>query len=121
MRRAFVPVLLASFLLLPLPAQSQQEPPAGCFCLAEAEPADPIAGPQIQYGCERKKRANQFHWRAFCRYPNPDGTIVTAPATKVTDAWMIIPAGQPDCEPCEPKSRATDTVVRKKQDEEATK
>ena len=104
---------LAVLLAAPEVAFTQQEPPEGCFCLAEAK----LEVPQLQYGCERKRFSDQFYWSAICRYVHPDGSRVTANPVRITEAWTVVPAGEGDCQPCEPVRRTSRSVPRGESDE----
>lgn len=95
-------------LFLPVASVAQEEPPEGCFCLADSNEGLP----QIQRGCRREKFPNQFFWRAICRYVDADGNHVVAPAITLDERWIILPADHPDCEICEPRLRTVDTVPR---------
>ena len=105
MRRWLWWLPLAVVLAAPGLVVAQQEPPEGCFCLADADG-------QLQRGCERKKFAGQFYWSAFCRYALPEGTVVKAPATRITEAWTVVPPEDPRCIPCQPEERDPDDVIR---------
>ena len=97
-------IVLVVSALVSSPGVAQEEPPEGCFCLA-----DNVG--QMQHACERKKFRNQFYWSAICRYAQPDGTIVSVPVVRITDEWAIIPSDNPDCD-CELAARKTDGVIR---------
>lgn len=108
MSRVASVALALSVAVVPMSAGSQQEPPEGCFCWAEA--TQPM--PQIQRGCSREKFQNQYYWRAICRYVDPTGEIVVAPSIMITNEWEILPADDPECAVCDPAPRNKATLPR---------
>lgn len=109
-------VLLAALAAAPGLAVAQQElpnePPEGCFCLADADG-------QIQRGCRGQRASGQFYWRGICKYVDGDGNTVTArQGTLITEAWTVIPDGDEGCTPCEPQGRSTEDVIRGDDDED---
>jgi len=89
-------------------AKAQQEPPEGCFCLADS--SEPL--PQIQRGCTRVKFGGQVFWRAVCRYADASGEVVVAPPIVITDDWTILNPGDPGCAVCMPTERNGPIVPR---------
>jgi hypothetical protein len=89
-------------------AAAQDEPPEGCFCLAEAG----RTLPQIIRGCTREKFPNRFFWSAVCRYRDGNGDEVVTDPIMITEDWVVLPMGHADCSACEPEKREGPVVPR---------
>jgi hypothetical protein len=105
LRRALALVALA---MLPLGAMAQEEPPEGCFCLAEAG----RTLPQVIRGCTGEKFPGRFFWHAVCRYVDQSGNEVVTDPIMITEDWKILPMGSPDCTVCEPEKHEGPIVPR---------
>jgi hypothetical protein len=90
------------------PAFGQEEPPDGCFCLAEAGEALP----QVQKACSRQKFPNNYYWKAICRYRDSTGEEVVAPDVLITEKWTVLAKDHHDCRPCELTTSDKPTVPR---------
>ncbi len=100
---------------LPLSVAAQEEPPEGCFCLAEAG----RTLPQIIRGCTREKFPGRFFWTAVCRSIDENGDEIVNDPIMITEDWTVLPMGDADCPVCEPERRQGPLVPRGEGGEES--
>lgn len=80
----------------PLEAFPQSAPPDGCFCLRH------VASGQILQGCSGYKPPGGFFSRALCRNSEGESADIL-----MDDAWVVVPNGEPDCDPCQAEKRGS--------------
>lgn len=98
-------------------ASSQDAPPQGCFCLADTR----LSPPQVQKGCVRVPKSSTSDWQAICTFRDQQDNLVVSKPLALDLSWQILSAKHPDCMPCEPQSRETDTVPRGDEDTDVVK
>ncbi len=101
-------LLAMSLATMPLAATAQEEPPEGCFCLAEAG----RTLPQIIRGCTGEKFPGRFFWTAVCRSIDETGQEIVTDPIMITEDWTILPMGDAECSVCEPERRQGPLVPR---------